>query len=425
MTPHDYLHSFANFETKLNSVTSKDFSLGRVEELLGFLGDPHKQLTVIHVAGTKGKGSTCAFISYILAHAGYKVGLYTSPHLHRLNERIRILDKGVAASTDDFYGMITDDHLAEIISRMRPHIASLYNRGIELTFFEVLTVIALVYFKEQNVNYVVLETGLGGRLDATNVVSSKVAVITPISLDHMHILGSTLKEIAQEKAGIIKSSLQKVIIAPQEDIVEQVLFNHCGEYGIDPVLIRPREKAFGSIWLKGEHQQTNAAVAAQAVMALKIFGRPAHNSLVDQAIATTRWAGRFEVLQEEPLVIADGAHNQASARALVRTVKDNYPDASVTLILGMSVDKDVAAVAAELKPMADTVITTKAAHPRAHEFSRQQTQELFQPKSWFVTKDIQEALELAQSRVKKNELILITGSLFIVAQARKHIHVSI
>ena len=304
-------------------------------------------------------------------------------------------------------------------------IASLNNRGIELTYFEVLTVIALAYFKDHGVDYVVLETGLGGRLDATNVVDSLVAVITPISLDHMHILGKTIKAIAGEKAGIIKSSTQQVVIALQEKAAMDVILARCQQFGIKPVVVEGEIDLTQEIALKGAHQRVNAAVAAHAIEALKVFGSPAYPGLIHQAIAVTRWAGRFELLSVNPVIIADGAHNEASARALVRTVKDHYPEHRVILVLAMSSDKDVSSVAAELKLVADTVILTKAAHPRAHEFSRSEAQALFHPKPWFVTEDIGQAMELARSKVDKKHLILVTGSLFIVAQARKLTHVSI
>ncbi len=425
MSVHDYLNSFTNFESKLNTVSSKEFGLGRVEELLSFLDNPQKDLKVIHVAGTKGKGSTCAFISYILANAGFKVGLYTSPHLHRLNERIRILDKGVMASLDDFYGMISDDQLNQIIHIIRPHIAALSNRGLELTYFEVMTVIALMFYRQQKVDYVILETGLGGRLDATNVVLSDVAVITPISLDHMHILGDTIEAIAEEKAGIIKNSHQAVVIAPQEPEALKVILARCQEYGITPVVVDGEIAVHQEFLLKGAHQRVNASVAAHAIEALKVFGSPAYPGLIHQAIAVTRWAGRFEVLNQDPLVIADGAHNAASMRALARTVKDYYPKHHVMMILGMSTDKDITAVAQEIKHMADTVIVTKADHPRAHVFNRREAEELFAPKTWFMTQSISEAIELAISKTSKDHVILITGSLFIVATARKQAYVPI
>lgn len=423
MTAHDYLNSFTNFESRLNSLSSKEFSLNCIEELLSYLDNPQNDLKAIHVAGTKGKGSTCAFISYILADAGYKVGLYTSPHLHRLNERIRILDKNVVGSTDDFYGMISDVELEGIINTIRPHVAALLNRGKEITYFEVMTVIALLYFKNANVDYVVLETGLGGRLDATNVVPAEVAVITPISFDHMHILGNTIAAIAAEKAGIIKKTTKQVVIAPQLPFAMDVIKAHCQEFGLTPVMVDGEFKTDNAMTLKGAHQRVNALVAAHTIEALKVFGKSSTPSLIDHAIAQTRWAGRFELLQSSPLIIADGAHNEASTRALVKAVQDYYPEHKLIVILAMSTDKDVSAVSLQVKPIADMIIVTKATHARAHIFSRQETHELFHPKLWCVTQNLTEAMEVALSKADPNHLILIMGSLFIVAEARKYLHV--
>ena len=175
------------------------------------------------MAGTKGKGSTCAFLAGILQEAGYTVGLYTSPHLHRVNERIRILNTDNLRSKDNFSGAISDEDLAAVLADLRPFAAAIQNRGDVLTFFEVLTVAALCYFAQRHVDVVILETGLGGRLDATNAVDSLVAVITPVSLDHTRILGTHLSQIAMEKAGIIKNTRQKVVVAPQEKEVMDIV----------------------------------------------------------------------------------------------------------------------------------------------------------------------------------------------------------
>ena len=200
---HSFLNSFTNYESHLHKLRPEDFHLNRIKHFLELAGNPAQNLKIIHLAGTKGKGSTCAFLASILQEAGYKVGLYTSPHLHRVNERIRILSPENLQSKDNFSGAIDDEELASVLTSLRPFTAAIQNEGNILTFFEVLTVAALCYFANAKVDVVILETGLGGRLDATNAVDSSIAVITPVSLDHTRILGATLDKIALEKAGII------------------------------------------------------------------------------------------------------------------------------------------------------------------------------------------------------------------------------
>ena len=426
MTPHEYLNSFTNFETRLHKLNTKEFDLSRVVELLGYLGDPHKKLKVIHVAGTKGKGSTCAFISHILAAGGLKVGLYTSPHLHKVNERIRMLDQAAFNGKGDFHGCISDEQLAQVINDLRPHIAAMINRGLFLTYFEVLTVAAFTFFSRQNLDWVVLETGLGGRLDATNVTESLVAVLTPMSFDHASILGKTLEEIAAEKAGIIKSSRQKVVIAPQRPQVMEVLSRRCREFGIVPVLVEPSPAQELKISLKGDHQKVNALTAVRAVALLEGWGCQVTPEAVTKGLKRTRWPGRFEILNGPargelgagPLIIADGAHNEASARALAKTIADEYLERKVVFVLGFSTDKDIAAIVRELKSVASVMILTKADHPRAHAFTVQEAGALLTDKISFMVDNVAGALNLALSKASKNDMIVVAGSLFVVAEAR-------
>jgi len=418
MTPHEYLDSFTNFETQLHKLGGKEFDLSRVSELLGLLGDPQKDLKIIHVAGTKGKGSTCAFLSHILAQAGYRVGLYTSPHLHRVNERIRILDKTVLERREDFAGCITDEQLALVVNHLRPHIAGMLNRGSFLTYFEVLTAAALYFFKQEKMDLVILEVGLGGRLDTTNAAPSAIAVITPVSLDHMKILGETIAKITAEKAGIIKNSRQQVVTAPQTAGAMSVIVNRCHEFGITPVLVEPGKYRDLKVPLKGDHQKVNAAVAVRTVELLRDQGYKINDEDIARGLKHTRWAGRFEVVRQEPLVIADGAHNAASARALAKTVRDEYPGRRVILVLGLSADKDAQAVAGELKDLGGIVILTKAGHARAYVFKPAQAQQLFPGRECAITANVKEALELALSKANKEDVIVVTGSLFIVAEAR-------
>jgi dihydrofolate synthase/folylpolyglutamate synthase len=231
-----YLDSFINYEKLAVYPYKEFFKLERIRNFLDIIGNPQGALKCVHIAGTKGKGSTCAFISYILKEAGYKTGLYTSPHLSDFRERVRILQPyrqgEEKAAEKGFEGMIPQEDLIRLMEYLRPQIEE-YNKDSQLgalSFFEAYTALAFIYFKEQEVDLVVLETGLGGRLDATNTVDSLVCAITPISYEHTQKLGNTLREIAYEKAGIIKSS-SPVISAPQEEEAGIVIRNKCQEYG--------------------------------------------------------------------------------------------------------------------------------------------------------------------------------------------------
>jgi len=419
--PHQYLNSFTNFENTLHKLKGKDFNLGRVVELLDLLGRPDKDLKIIHVAGTKGKGSTCVFLSYILAAAGFRVGLYTSPHLHRINERIRVLDKQSVERREDFAGMITEEQLAQAVGALRGHVAAMINRGSFLTYFEALTAAALYFFSQQDLDWVILETGLGGRLDATNAVDAMVAVITPISLDHTHILGKTLELITIEKAGIIKSSRQRAVIAPQDEKVMALLLNRCREFGIPPIVVDTVRCQDLEISLKGEHQRVNASTAVHVVELLRHWGCKVPDEAIAEGLKRARWPGRFEVLQKKPVVIVDSAHNAASARVLAKTVADGYSGRTVTLVLGVSLDKDIQGMARELKAMAARVILTKADHPRAHAFRHDEAEELFEGKEWSVTQTVHEALDLALSKARDNDVIVVAGSVFVIAETRNRI----
>ena len=421
--PHQYLNSFTNFENTLHKLKGKDFNLGRVVELLDLLGRPDKDLKIIHVAGTKGKGSTCVFLSYILAAAGFRVGLYTSPHLHRINERIRVLDKQSVERREDFAGMITEEQLAQAVGALRGHVAAMINRGSFLTYFEALTAAALYFFSQQDLDWVILETGLGGRLDATNAVDAMVAVITPISLDHTHILGKTLELITIEKAGIIKSSRQRAVIAPQDEKVMALLLNRCREFGIPPIVVDTVRCQDLEISLKGEHQRVNASTAVHVVELLRHWGCKVPDEAIAEGLKRARWPGRFEVLQKKPVVIVDSAHNAASARVLAKTVADGYSGRTVTLVLGVSLDKDIQGMARELKAMAARVILTKADHPRAHAFRHDEAEELFEGKEWSVTQTVHEALDLALSKARDNDVIVVAGSVFVIAETRNRIFV--
>jgi len=414
---HEYLNSFVNFESQLHKLRAEDFHLARIHKFLDLCGNPQKNLRIIHVAGTKGKGSTCAFLASILQEAGYTVGLYTSPHLHKVNERIRILNTDNRRAKDSFSGAISDEDLAAVLADLRPFAAAIQNSGNVLTFFEVLTVAALCYFAQSHVDVVILETGLGGRLDATNAVDSLVAVMTSVSLDHTRILGPHLNKIATEKAGIIKNTHQKVVVAPQDKEVMDIVLGRCREFAIEPVLVHPDQYKNLKTALKGEHQTVNAAVALEVAAVLKNLGFKISDAALTDGLKHVRWPGRFELLHKSPDVIVDCAHNAASAKALAQTLAEEYPLRRVFLVMGVSEDKDVAAMSAYLKGSVAHIFLTQAAHPRAHVFTPSEAESYFGGKPVEIIASLPKALQKAIQMAESTDVVLVTGSIFLVAEA--------
>lgn len=396
----EYLESFIDYEKLNNYAYNKAFGLARVKALLNVLGNPQDVLRCIHVAGTKGKGSTCAFIAYALREAGYRAGLYTSPHLSDFRERIRIL--GQKRGQAPFEGMISRRDLARLVELCRGAI----NRASTPTFFEIYTVIAFLYFKEKNVDFVVLETGLGGRLDATNVVNPLVSVITPVSLEHTQYLGNTLEKIATEKAGIIKRA--PVITAPQKKEALEVIRKRCKETGVRLYEVKSYKRRM--LRLLGEHQQMNAEVAANVVKGL------CPPDKIEKGLKNTVWPGRCEVISRKPLIVLDGAQNIASAKAIKKAIRENFKYKKLILVLGISGDKDVKGICDEFYDFSGDVILTKSANPRASQ--PQELAEFFKGRDIHITNSIKEAKAMAQALAKKEDLILVTGSLFVAGEFR-------
>ena len=442
----DYLKSFINYERISVWSYKKSFKLKRFRDFLAIIGSPQEGLKCVHVAGSKGKGSTCAFISYILREAGYKVGLYTSPHLNDFRERIRILSHKVTRSQGhkadgDFEGMIPQKELLRLVKKLKPAIDkfNLCLKQRPLSFFEVYTALAFVYFKEKNVDFAVLETGLGGRLDATNTVNLLVCVITPISYEHTRQLGNTLREIATEKAGIIKrqkagSRRQKLVVisAPQEKEALRVIKKKCKDTGArlyevgKDIKYQKTGNSFTVFGLKaiypdlrirllGSHQLINASAAIGAVEALSFYRSQAAN-FIREGLYNTVWPGRCEVISRKPLVILDGAQNIASARVLKKAVKEKFSYKKLVLILGISSDKDIKGICREFYDFADEVILTKANNPRATE--PEELAGYFPGKEFYITASIKAAKSKALSLSGKQDLILVTGSLFVVGEFR-------
>ncbi len=446
MTPKEvetYLNSFINYEYHLQKLSPASFQLDRIRELLKLLGDPQKKIKFIHIAGSKGKGSTASLTASILKEAGYRVGLYTSPHFYSLNERIRILRQGASAASL-FQGSVSNKRLNDVLRKVKPFLEKMRSTKEfgDLTFFEVLTALAFVYFLQEKVDWVVLETGLGGRLDATNVVSSSVCVITPISLEHTQILGDTLTKIAVEKAAIIKEGSSRVVVSPQERKVRQVIQKRCKDFQIKPIWVGKdiqyklkswnlKEQIFDIIQggqrtyprlkipLLGEHQLMNATTAVGIMKSLRGLGGDVPKDAVCRGLKKVYWPGRFEMIKRDPYVILDGAHNGASVKNLVDTARMFFPKKKAIVVLGISTDKNKKDIVKNLNKISSLMILTKANHPRAVRWEEAEAKRYFSPKEFLMTKTVKEAVKLAYARRKKDDIILITGSLFVVAEARK------
>jgi len=329
----DYLYSFTDYSKLSGYVYSADrFDLDRVRQLLRLLGDPQRSFRAVHVAGTKGKGSTSAMIDSVLRQAGYRTGLYTSPHLHSFCERIQINGEPIPR-----------DKVVAGVERLR----DVAPQVPEITTFELITALAFYYFGAQQAQWAVLEVGMGGRLDATNVITPQVAVITSISYDHMMYLGDTLGAIAAEKAGIIKPGVP-VVSAPQPPEAAEVIARIAGERNAPLTVVGQdwqwqnlhasnqgqeftvwqtgdKRKAMYTLPLLGRHQQVNATTALAAVAQLRKHGVDVPEAAAREGLASVQWPGRLEVLGQDPWVIVDGAHNGDSMQKLCTTLKELFP----------------------------------------------------------------------------------------------------
>lgn len=437
----DYLYSFVDYSlTRTFRYTSEKFDLGRMVALLEHLGNPHQGYPIIHIAGTKGKGSTAAMIASSLVAAGHKAGLYTSPHLLDYCERIQI--NGVSIPRTAF---------VDLVAALKPQVEKVAG----LTTFELTTALGFMHFAQQGIDCAVVEVGMGGRLDATNVVQPLVAVITSLSYDHMNVLGNTLSEIAREKAGIIKPG-KPVVISPQKEeallVVKRIAAERGAplvQMGVDYLFSAWSRSINGQsmlVWssqeqplvndfiesggrlawqptrvfipLLGYHQVENAATAYAALQVARGAGLRVSEADIQAGFSRVQWAGRFEVLRRSPALIIDSAHNRDSALKLRLAIDDYLAGQPVILIFGASEDKDVAGMFSELLPRVRQVIATESFHPRAmaaeilvelaHQHGKQAQAVL--P----VEAALQEALILAG----KDAAVVATGSLFVAAAVR-------
>jgi len=420
MTSHD------EYESCLDTM----YALGRfgivlglstMERILEKLGNPHKDFISIHVAGTNGKGSVASTLSHILHQSGYKTGLYTSPHLVSFNERIMIDSEEV--SNED------------VIESYRAVEAA--NTGERsATFFEISTAMAFYLFRKRRVEYAVIETGMGGRLDATNIISPALSIITNISLEHKSYLGSTLSDIAYEKAGIIKAGAP-VITAVDQDKVISVIKKTAQEKSAPLYVYRQdfkvrRKKQEGcftyyginNTWqdmrveLKGKHQVDNGALALAACEILKDVADKISERTIRLGLKATLWPGRLEVVSQNPLTMVDGAHNLMSIHKLSDYLEESHPDKKITLVTGVLDDKSYSAMFKRLLPLCSSVILTQAKTERAIE-----PEKLFQVAKDLcndvtIINDIPEAIRHAESKTSADDMICISGSLYVVGEAK-------
>ncbi len=443
------LDSFVNYEARRDAKAMREIRLGRMQQLCQHLGDPQRRFRSVLVAGTNGKGSICALLYSMLRESSLRVGLYTSPHLENFRERIRVwIGEGATRDRTQGDDWIDEASFAAITEQLLP-VAKAMGRspdgGGAPTYFEMLTAIAFLYFQQRHVDVAVIEVGLGGRLDATNVLEPAVAIFGPIGLDHVDVLGSTPEEIAREKAGIVKSR-QLVLTAPQAPEVMAVLAEACEaqgapllQVGTDLTVRIHRHSSEGlqvsltalrgiyeslEIPLLGRHQADNAVLAIGALEALSATGVPA--SIVERGLSNVEWPGRLEVVHERPLVILDGAHNPQAAQALADTLEELYPGRPVHLLVGMSSDKSVEGVGEKLGRISVGATCTKSRHPRALNPTVLATHLGPYCPDVHVMSDAVDAYTYLLNAVAPEEILVVTGSLFLVGELRtalRHAHV--
>jgi dihydrofolate synthase / folylpolyglutamate synthase len=401
--------------------------------LLGALGDPHRQFHSVQIAGTNGKGSTAVMLDSICRQAGIRTGLFTSPHLISITERISL--NGHQISEDDF---------AQITARVSATAEELVSqRRLETlpTFFEHITAIALLAFAEANLELVILETGLGGRLDSTTAAGAEIAGITPIAMDHEEYLGHSLAEIAAEKAAIIRPGV-KAIVAPQSPEAFEVIVKQCERCGVEPILLNNKQTQITAaaadgrlcvnlqtendrydeirLALRGRHQATNAAMAVALAEALRECGFTISREAIIRGVETAEHPGRLELFEGSPQILFDGAHNPAAARVLVEYL-DEFVKRPITMIFGAMQDKALAGMAGVLFRRADEVILTELDNPRA---ASVETLVAITPEGCdrtrvHVAKSSIDAWRIAKRITSPDGLICVTGSLYLIGEIRK------
>jgi dihydrofolate synthase / folylpolyglutamate synthase len=404
---------------------ARERKLDRIRTLLGLLGSPQATFETILVAGTKGKGSTAAMLASILHSAGRRVGRYTQPHLYSYRERTWAAGNYIA-----------EDELVDEVASMSDALAVMHRSRTQLgplTTFDVGTALSLVHFARSRVELAVVEVGVGGANDATNALEPILALIGPVGLDHVDVLGSDLSGVAREKAGVMRRGID-AIVAQQEPCAEEAIADVARAvgsrtFGLRPSTIRANEVdgSFDvsgpdgeirglSLALAGRFQRSNAAMAVSAAQLLNRNGRQIEESAIRTGLETVQWPGRFQTVVRHPLTIVDGAHNPYAARALADTIRTSQPNRPLTLILGMPRDKDMASTVAELAPLANRIILTRARHERScpPDELADVVREVAPHIEHLIAPRPGEALERAWATQPDDGVTIVTGSLFLV-----------
>ena len=431
----EYLFDQTDFERmRVVQYDESTFKLDDMRTLLGALGNPQDKVSLVHVAGTVGKGSTVAMLSAMLRGNGYTVGEYTSPHLTDIRERVVVDGE-----------MISEESFTEILKDV---VAAAKKEKLTPTFFELITAVAFKQFAEQAIDIAIIETGLGGRLDSTNVITPLISLITKIDLDHTNILGNTVEEIAREKAGIFKPSVP-AISAHQSEEVTAVL-KECAEESRTQVRIIANDIEFSArfgggidgkqhtricvitedsqymhipVPLYGEHQATNCALAISAIDQLKKLGYEFEDLALYNSLAQTKLEGRMETVWHRPKIIVDGAHNPTALQTLIKSIGAHIPYDSMVCVFGCCQDKDVDGMLQRISLGADKIIFTKAqGNPRAAEPKVLQRQFAeISGKMTQVANTLPEALEIAAQAASRDDLICVMGSFYLVGETKKHL----
>ncbi len=418
----NWLYGFEKFGIKLG--------LERICHIAKRLGNPQNNYKIIHVAGTNGKGSVCKFLASILVSGGYKVGIYLSPHLQSFSERI-VVDNNE----------ISEDEFVLLVDMIKPIVDEMIKNDNAPTFFEIVTAIAFQYFSDKEIDFAVIEVGLGGKYDATNVVSPIVSVITNITLEHTDILGKTIKDIALQKAGIAKDDVAVVTAAKGDalKVIKNVAKErkapvyvidekrwkrtYCDTKGQDFTIKGNLTDYFVKTSMLGKHQGENIALAIASIENIQMNGVYIPETSIIDGVAKATNPGRLEIIKHEPIVLLDGAHNPDGMQTLKITLNEDLDYDKLILVLGILADKDIASMLSIIVPAADIIVVTKSHNSRACEPN--ELKEMIEKsgcKKKVVVKDrISDAVDYAESTAKKKDIICITGSLFTVGGAREYL----